>query len=228
MVCIRIPKLSSKHNSISAYVDECIMLHYELMKAYADGIKLLMPSLNTELEEEKTNNFHLRCLLIRKDVIERIYNLHQRYDIELYIYRYNMWINYGGTKENIIFASNAFIETRSEYTPRLIRKIKIEETNATALLSMLMKTLANMYDETATFIARAYQESNFISSDIYQELIKQATSFLHTSMKEIEIIALHAVAYINQTRAYKCSVYFYIQGLELFIARDGCSTLKLA
>ena len=271
MVYIHIPRVgyASKH-SIALLVDNCLSLHRELMKAYSDGLKLLANSAaepyirqtgavndncsksryqflnlkaNFELEEERVLNFHLRCMLVRKKLILRIYELHQRYDVELCIHQYNLWLEYDGTKENIILTANTFIDTKVNYTPRLIQSFKVETYNSSNLLSLLMRTIASMYDEIVTFINRAYRDSNFIKYDDYQELSERASNFIHSSTKQLKMITLTAGNFIQSTksstsngvidlRRYRnmtssSGVYLYTQGFSLYIVREGYKELRL-
>ena len=205
--------------------------------------QLLNLKANFELEEERVLNFHLRCMLVRKELILRIHELHQRYDIELCIHRYNLWLEYAGAKENFILTANTFIDTKVNYTPRLIQSFKVETYNSSNLLSLLMRTIASMYDEIMIFINRAYRDSNFIKYDDYQELSERASNFLHSSTKQLKMITLNAGNFIQSTksspsngvidlRRYRnmtssSAVYLYTQGFSLYIVREGYKELRL-
>ena len=244
MVYIHIPRVGYvSKRSIASLVDNGLSLHRELMKAYSDGLKLLNLKANFELEEERVLNFHLRCMLVRKELILRIHELHQRYDIELCIHRYNLWLEYAGAKENFILTANTFIDTKVNYTPRLIQSFKVETYNSSNLLSLLMRTIASMYDEIMTFINRAYRDSNFIKYDDYQELSERASNFLHSSTKQLKMITLNAGNFIQSTKSNtsngvidlrRCrnmtsssAVYLYTHGFSLYIVREGYKELRL-
>lgn len=98
MVYCRFPRISYiSKRSIAVFVDDLFSLYRETLNAYKNGIKMLIVSSNemfkenlsisTELQDERVTNFQLRCLLARKKVIERIFELHQRYDVELHIHK---------------------------------------------------------------------------------------------------------------------------------------------
>ena len=194
-----------------------------LMSLYSQGVKSLMAdsSENITKKLEAVDDFILRCQSIKYNVIDRIWELVHRYnEVDLYIFRYSLWIEYHGEIERMISDEDDITlriwnnEASENEITRFNLNIKIVDNRISEIqiVAMLMNLISNLYFNVQQFIDRAYYQTDFIDDDEREELIYKLDIFMRTVTVNLISMAKSLFKYIHELIE---PVIIYTNGLSI-------------